>query len=75
MKEQAAKVRQRRSGRRGLEEEEDAPAPTHSLTVNLLAFPTTVAMAMGSRGNRLCQALTEMLARGVWLYSDSTFYI
>lgn len=54
----------RRSDRRRMDWHEARQMPAHSLSVNLLPLPTTVAMESGSRENRLCQALTKMLARG-----------
>lgn len=48
--------------------------PAHSLSANLLPH-TTVAMESGSEGNRLCQPLTKMLARGrLGLFSESYFH-
>lgn len=49
--------------------------PTHSLSVNLLPLSTTVAMESGSKENRLCQALTKMLARGrLGLFLEAYFH-
>lgn len=49
--------------------------PTHSLSDNLLPLPATVAMESGSRENRLCQALTKMLARGcLGLFLEAYFH-
>lgn len=50
--------------------------PTHSLSVNLPPLSTTVAMENGSRENRLCQALTKMLARGrLSLFLEAYFHV
>lgn len=65
----------RRSGRRRTDWSEACQMPTHSLSVNLLPLPTTVAMESGSRENRLCQAVTKMLARGrLGLFLEAYFH-
>lgn len=62
-------------GRRRTDRNEACQLPTHSLSVNLLPLPTTVAMESGSRENRLCQALTKMLARGrLGLFLEAYFH-